>query len=61
MLSFSKALTFAAVAFGTLCQAVPLSSRDVAPASAGPVQLQGILTGVKAQLIIATVPISMGV
>lgn len=63
MLSFSKVVTFVAVAFGTLCQAAPLIPRDVSirtPAS-GPVQLRGLLTDLKTQLTIAVEPISKGV
>ena len=53
-------LTFAAVAFGTLSQAVPLSPREVSigTRTQGPVQLRGPLTDLKTQLVVAVAPIS---
>jgi hypothetical protein len=60
MLSFSKVITFAAVAFGTLSQAVPLTPREVSigARNSGPVQLKGLLTDLKTQLVAAVAPIS---
>jgi len=58
MLSFSKIITFAAVAFGTLCQAVPLSPRDDSTGPPAPVQLKGLLTQLKTQLVVAVEPIN---
>lgn len=61
MLSFSKVITFAAVAFGTLSQAVPLTPREVGigARASGPVQLKGLLTDLKTRLVVAVAPISM--
>ncbi len=63
MLSFSKVLTFAAVAFGTLSQAAPFDPRDVSieARASDPVQLQIILTDVKTQLASKLEPICTGV
>ncbi|KAI9432109.1 hypothetical protein H4582DRAFT_2062125 [Lactarius indigo] len=54
MLSFSKIITFAAVAFGTLSQAVPLSPREVNTETCAlvPGQLKDYLTDVENQLAI---------
>lgn len=60
MLSFSKVITFAAVAFGTLSQAIPLTPREVGigARASGPVQLKGLLTDLKMQLVTAVAPIN---
>lgn len=60
MFSFSKIITVAAVAFGTLSQAVPLNPRgaSIATRDSSPVQLEVVLTDVKAKLAFALEPIN---
>ncbi|KAH9067879.1 hypothetical protein EDB87DRAFT_56002 [Lactarius vividus] len=60
MLSFSKIITFAAVAFGTLSQAVPLSPREANTETCVlvPGQLREYLTTVQNQLVLKFQPIS---
>ncbi|KAH9072921.1 hypothetical protein EDB83DRAFT_143162 [Lactarius deliciosus] len=59
MLSFSKIITFAAVAFGTLSQAVPLSPRDasIEARNTGSGLIEGVLTGVLATVTVKLEPI----
>ena len=60
MLSFSKVITFAAVAFGTLSQAIPLTPREVGigARASSPVHLKDLLTDLNTQLVVAIAPIS---
>ena len=60
MLSFSKVITFTAVAFGALSQAIPLTPREIGigARASGPVQLKGLLTNLNTQLVVAIAPIS---
>ncbi|KAH9006442.1 hypothetical protein EDB86DRAFT_3070448 [Lactarius hatsudake] len=59
MLSFSKIITLAAVAFGTLSQAVPLSPRDasIEARDANEGLIKGVLTGVLAKVTVEVQPI----
>ncbi|KAH9050239.1 hypothetical protein EDB84DRAFT_1449856 [Lactarius hengduanensis] len=59
MLSFSKILTFAAVAFGTLSQAVPLSQRDasIEVRNADEGLIKGVLVEVLAKVVVVVDPI----
>ncbi|KAH8996677.1 hypothetical protein EDB92DRAFT_1841224 [Lactarius akahatsu] len=57
MLSFSKILTFAAVAFGTLSQAVPLSQRDASIEARNEGLIKGLLTDVLVKVTAEVQPI----
>lgn len=60
MLSFSKVITFATVAFGTFSRAIPLTPREVGigARASNPVHLKDLLTDLNTQLVVAIAPIS---
>ncbi|KAH9042637.1 hypothetical protein EDB85DRAFT_1885886 [Lactarius pseudohatsudake] len=57
MLSFSKIITFAAVAFGTLSQAVPLSPRDASIEARNDGLIEGLLTDLLLKVTVEVQPI----